>query len=318
MERLIALRWLELLHPSLTNHVPNVFALDLQTKSRKDLQPRINEQNNDLLFQVHNKSEDTSVDLSFTRFSNNRFNNSSGNSYGGYKRSSNEYRNSSSKYNGNRNNFYKGAPNRPKPKTCSACRSVKEPFIGHDIYNSPNIAAADRADLLKSFSLEVDDECYDEQDSADEKEQHNANVKVTEDGFSSVHVQRVGIVESPHFNLRIKKTMLTMVLDTGATGSMISLDLCKLTNLDVYPTTQRAILADGDSHLAVVGEVHTTITMNSNVTLPLSALVVTKLKAGLIVGMAFMKQHNVAIDIPNNALLVQGNTVPFNNQPGNP
>ena len=104
-ERPIDLRWLELLRPSLPNHVSNVFALDLQTKSLKDLQPRINEQINDLLFQVHNKSEDTSVDLSFTRFSNNQFNNSSGNSYGGYKRSSNEYRNSSSKYNGNRENF---------------------------------------------------------------------------------------------------------------------------------------------------------------------------------------------------------------------
>ena len=78
------------------------------------------------------------------------------------------------------------------------------------------------------------------------KEQHNANVKVTEDGFSSVHVQRVGIVESPHFNIRMKKTMLTMVLDTSATGSMTSLDLGELTNVDVYPTTQRAILADGD------------------------------------------------------------------------
>ena len=111
--------------------------------------------------------------------------------------------------------------------------------------------------------------------------------------------------------------MLTMVLDIGATGSMISLDLCKLTKLDVYPTTQRAILADGDSHLTVVCEVHNTITMNSNVTLPLSALVMTKLKAGLIVGMAFVEQHNVVIDIPNNALLVRGNTVPFNNQPGN-
>ena len=66
----------------------------------------------------------------------------------------------------------------------------------------------------------------------------------------------------------------------------------------------------------MVGEVHTTITMNSNVTLPLNALVVTKLEASLIVGMAFMKEHNVVIDIPNNALLVRGNTVPFNNQPG--
>ena len=51
------------------------------------------------------------------------------------------------------------APIQPKPKTCRACRSVKEPFIGHDIYNCPNIAEADRANLLKSFSLGVDDEC---------------------------------------------------------------------------------------------------------------------------------------------------------------
>ena len=31
-----------------------------------------------------------------------------------------------------------------------------------------------------------------------------------------------------------------------------------------------------------------------------------------------MKQHGVVIDIPNNALLVQGNTFHFNNQLGNP
>ena len=99
---------------------------------------------------------------------------------------------------------------------------------------------------------------------------------------------------------------------------MISLGLCKLARLDVYPTTQRPILADGDSHLTVVGEVHTKMTMSSDVVLPLSALVVTKLSAGLIVGMAFMKQHKVVIDIANNALLVQGHTVPFDNRPGNP
>ena len=124
-------------------------------------------------------------------------------------------------------------------------------------------------------------------------------------------------MESPQFNVKLKKTMVTMVLDTGAKGSMISLDLCKLTNLDVYPTSHRAVLADGDSHLNVVGEVHSSIIME-NVNLQLNALVVTKLKAVLIVGMSFVKQHGVVIDIPNNALLVQGHTILFNNVPGNP
>ena len=43
-ERLIVLRWLEILHPTLPAHIANVFAHDLQTKSLKDIQPRISEQ----------------------------------------------------------------------------------------------------------------------------------------------------------------------------------------------------------------------------------------------------------------------------------
>ena len=46
-------------------------------------------------------------------------------------------------------------------------------------------------------------------------------------------------------DIKIKRTVVSMALDTGATGSMISLDLSKVANLDVYHTTQRAILADG-------------------------------------------------------------------------
>ena len=87
----------------------------------------------------------------------------------------------------------------------------------------------------------------------------------------------------------------------------------------VYPASHSAILADVDSQLKVAGEVHSSIFMENCLTLPLSALVVTKLKAGLIVGMAFMKEHKVVIDIPNNVLILSGNnTVRFNNQPGNP
>ena len=161
---------------------------------------------------------------------------------------------------------------------------MKEPFIGHDIYNCPNIATTDRTNLLKSFALDMNED-PDDVESDDDQDQ----VNISMDENISAHVPRVGIVESPYFNVKPEKTTVTVVLDTGATGSMISLDLCKLAHLDVYPTTQRVVLADEDSHLTVVGEVHTKIIMNSDVILRLSALVVTKLTAGLIVGMAFMK-----------------------------
>ena len=48
----------------------NVFAHDLQTKSLKDLQPRIAEQIDDLIFQVDSKE---SLDVSFSRV-NSKFN----------------------------------------------------------------------------------------------------------------------------------------------------------------------------------------------------------------------------------------------------
>ena len=66
-ERLIVLRWLEILHPALPNHICNVFAHDLQTNSIKDLQPRIVKQIDDLLHQVENKSSE--IDSQFARLS---------------------------------------------------------------------------------------------------------------------------------------------------------------------------------------------------------------------------------------------------------
>ena len=65
-ERLIVLRWLELLHPALPMHVANVFAHELQTKSLKDLQPLIVAQIDNLLQEV-NQKEDFSSQISSTQ-----------------------------------------------------------------------------------------------------------------------------------------------------------------------------------------------------------------------------------------------------------
>ena len=54
-ERLIVLRWLELLHPALPQHVANVFSHDLQNKSLKDLQQQIVSQIDHLLSDVGKK-----------------------------------------------------------------------------------------------------------------------------------------------------------------------------------------------------------------------------------------------------------------------
>ena len=124
---------------------------------------------------------------------------------------------------------------------------------------------------------------------------------------------------SPQFNVKINTTMVTMIMDTGATASMINVALCQVIGLQVYPSPHSAIQADGDSSLEVVGEIHTTILMDNYISLPLHAVVVRKLKAGLLVGMSFMRENKIVIDMPNNSIMVDGNNVVhFNNQIGNP
>ena len=160
--------------------------------------------------------------------------------------------------------------------------------------------------MLKSFSLEVDpDVASDAVNDNDTFENAQVDFSHT-DRPVPASVDRVNIVASPQFKVKINTTTITMVLDTGTTGSMISLELCKMMGLQGYPTSHSAILADGDSQLKVVGEVHTYFLIENCLTLPLSAVVVTKLKAALIVGMAF-----------NVLILTGNNTARFNNQPGN-
>ena len=99
---------------------------------------------------------------------------------------------------------------------------------------------------------------------------------------------------------------------------MIQLDICEQANIKVYPTTHKAVQADGYSHLRVVGEIHTKIVVGDGIQLSLSALVVTSLKQSLIIGMAFMMKHKLTIDVGNNSLIVRDRHIPFNHMPGNP
>ena len=100
--------------------------------------------------------------------------------------------------------------------------------------------------------------------------------------------QRVCVMRSPAFCVKINSYDVSAVIDTGSTGSMIKLDIVEMTNLRVYPTQHTAEQADGYSNLQVIGEVHTHITLDDNLTLPLSAVVVRSLKEDILIRTSFM------------------------------
>ena len=171
----------------------------------KNLQPRISEQLDDLLRQV-DKTLDVEANLSFTTISPSgaRFGNARDNNRFLRK----QYSSFKTEDNGRNIQFPRNtyAQKRfPVVRRCEACRSVGEPFIGHNIYSCPNIAPGDRSNMLKSFSLEVDpvvaSDAVNDNDTFE-----NAQVDFSHtDRPVPASVDRVNIVASPQFNVKINQ-----------------------------------------------------------------------------------------------------------------
>ena len=310
-ERLNVLRWLEVLNPNLPKHVANIFAQDLQTKSLKDLQPRICEQIDDLLRQVADKEDaEENVSASYSRFKKSQHQRPQHFPRQPFQRDTQKPRASTMP-----ENF---VPNRKaRFKMCEVCKSLSLPFVGHDIQSCPNISPADRSGVLKSFAVELDDDDdfdydhFESEDGGSERGNHDEE-HFQEHFHETIEIQRVSVMRSPAFNVKINyKYDVSATIDTGATGSMIQLSIVLMANLTVYPTKHSAEQADGLSHLNVVGEVHTFITLDDDLVLPISAVVVTELKEDILIGTPFLKQNKMVLDFGNDSIRVKDREILF-------
>ena len=72
-----------------------------------------------------------------------------------------------------------------------------------------------------------------------------------------IRIGRINIYESPILSVTFKNKTIHIVLDTGATASLISLAKAVELKLKILPTVHRAVQVDGVSDLKVLGEVHT-------------------------------------------------------------
>lgn len=89
-----------------------------------------------------------------------------------------------------------------------------------------------------------------------------------------------------------KDKTVHIVLDTGATASLISLAKANELKLKILPTIHRAVQVNGVSDLKVLGEIHTEF-QRGNLGLQFSALVVNVLGADLLGGTNFHKENDI-------------------------
>ena len=72
-----------------------------------------------------------------------------------------------------------------------------------------------------------------------------------------IKTYRIQIYDSPIFTVTKDNVNVHIILDTGATASLITMNKAKELRLNVMPTSHKAVQVDGVSNLKVLGEVHT-------------------------------------------------------------
>ena len=120
-----------------------------------------------------------------------------------------------------------------------------------------------------------------------------------------IKIRKINIYESPILSVTRKDKTVHIVLDTGATASLISLAKANELKLKILPTIHRAVQVDGVSDLKVLGEIHTEF-QRGNLTLQFSALVVNELGTDLLGGTNFHKENDIYSRMAKDTIVMKG------------
>ena len=102
----------------------------------------------------------------------------------------------------------------------------------------------------------------------------------------------------------MNNTLLHLVLDTGATASLIKEDKCKELKIPIHPTIHRAVQVDGNK-LDVVGEIHIKVNRDK-LELTFSALVVKIMSTDVLAGTGFHVENDVYSRMATDKIVVKG------------
>ena len=216
---------------------------------------------------------------------------------------------------------------------CQICQAKNLP-CRHHLHECPLLPEKDKKAIAKAVEatmFTVDEDVFttsedEEQESESDVEDHKPSQKSGKSYKSNKHESKYPIV-SPHAQIRagvvslypnnqtlkiyespilavahIKGTVY-LVLDTGATTSLMKESKAKAMGLKIQPTSHKAVQVDGQSKLEVVGEVHTSFQRSSK-ELTFSALVVAGLATDFLAGTNFIIENDVTISMAKNKVTI--------------
>ena len=288
-ERLAVYIWLQLVDQRLPSHVARVYAHELQSMSMKDIQPRISE-NMDSILQDLNAQEDIRI----------------------------HYTNS--QYRRPRPVRKKGPSASSKaPKTCILCKVAGRPHAGHDVKDCWFTSKHERGELARALqvTVEEDSEADDEDFSVEAKQvSSQSNPPSSTRVICSTSVQKVQCSISPYFYAFYQYTVCHIVVDTGATSSMISRAFLVRANIKCVHTHHSARGAD-KSPISVQGEVQFDLQFG-DITLPISGLVMDNLDCDILAGVPFCMENRIDVHLHDTEISIDTLRIPYGAKPEKP
>lgn len=282
-ERLAVYMWLSLIDQRLPAYIARVFAHDLQTKTLKDIQPLLSQSMDSLLAEI-TAQEDIQIH---------------------YARSSFKTRNNSKPF---LRDTSSPSQNRPSnsAKNCTICKAAGRKFQGHNVASCWFLSKFEKLEIAKALQVTVDD-FDDDLDTTDES--HVNQVTNVNEGVPAATIQKVECDSSPFFYAFYHHHPCHVVVDTGATSSIVSRSFLQSVGITPRSTLHSARSAD-KSRLEVQGEVHITLQF-AGMNLPITALVLDKLDCDILAGIPFCKTNDVQIHLKSECISIKDIKVPY-------
>ena len=295
-ERLIVYLWLNLIDKRLPAYVSRIYAHDLQSKSLKDVQPHICQALDSLLAEL-DAQEDIQVNRSFQRTRTPPVRQ--------------RQQQQQQPFNPQRHDNNRQQNSTNKQKSCTLCKLSGRPHAGHDIAGCWFLSRFDKLEITRALRVDVDaDEDFQVPSDSPEGEDSEIQTVSADVAVAGVAVtRRVSTRASPFICTFYKHYHCKIVIDTGATSSMVSLHFVKRVGLEILPTQQGARQMD-KSPVNVRGEVKFYVSFG-DLQLEIEALITDSLDCDVLGGVPFGKANQVVIDFPNEKLFIMGQQFPW-------
>ncbi len=312
-ERMAVYLWLQLIDQRLIPHTAKVYSHELQSMTLKDLQPRLSE-NMDTILQDMNTQEDVRVQYSYS------YDPEPEDVHVQYSRTN--YNQLQPRTNYNPSNRRQGPPQRRPPprdshssrdsqstKICYLCKAAGRQSKGHDVSGCYFTSKFEKMELAKALQVTVDGDCVD-CEVVDLSREENSDAspisQVTASSQQLTSVRKVQCDPSPFFYAFHHHNICHVVVDSGATSSMVSRAFLILAGIMFSPTGHSA-RAVNKSPVTLRGEVSFTLHFNGK-DMAITALVMDTLDCDVLAGTPFCKDHKVGIFCYNETISL-GNTV---------